>query len=327
MNAITMLIVDHDDLERERLRRILGEADGAYKVLTARSSKEAREWLRTGYFDCVFVSACLGGAEGVTLVPAINAHRGRASAATIIIGSGDEREIVAAMRGGAADYLSRASLCAEVVRRAIENGMCAAQHAYDLRDARARLNYLAMFDGRTGLPNRTLFCDRLNHAILAARRNRQSLAVMVMNLDFFKDVNDQFGRSAGDVVLFQIGNRIRNVMRGADTVARLHGDEFAALLPGVGSGDAAVVVAEKIIATAGTPIAIDKDQVTVSISIGIAMLPGDGSGPEALFDNADAAMYRAKRGTLGYAFHAPRGNGKATGLDQHAYPINRLVGE
>ena len=319
MSTIAILIVDSDEAARETLRQAINEADILYKVLTAKSGREARERLHAGYFDCVFVSATLEDGAGIALVPAINGHRDRPGAATIVTGSGDDREIVAAMRGGAVDYLSKANLRPDLVRQAIEAGMRAAQHQHDLRDMRGRLNHLAMFDARTGLPNRTLFCDRLNHAVLAARRNRQSLAVMVMNLDFFKEVNDRFGRAAGDAALVEIGGRVRSVMRGSDTLARLRGDEFATLLPGVDSRDAAIIVAEKISAATGAPLAIDKKQVTIGISIGIAMFPNHGQGPEALFDNADAAMRLAKRGTLGYAFHSARGGGQVAMPDRRAY--------
>jgi diguanylate cyclase (GGDEF)-like protein len=327
MGAIAILIVDSDEADREALRRVLIEADILHKVLTAKSGKDAGERLHSGYFDCVFVSAKLDDGAGIDLVPAINRHRDRPGAATIVTGSGDDREIVAAMRGGAVDYLSKANLRPDLVRQAIEAGMRAAQHQHDLRDMRGRLNHLAMFDARTGLPTRTLFCDRLNHAVLTARRNRQNLAVMVMNLDFFKEVNDRFGRAAGDAALVEIGSRIRNVMRGSDTLARLRGDEFATLLPGVDSRDAAIVVAQKISVATGAPLAIDKKQVTIGISIGIAMFPDHGQGPEALFDNADAAMRRAKLGTRGYAFHAVRGAGQGAMPDRRAHMSDHLAGE
>jgi diguanylate cyclase (GGDEF)-like protein len=303
MSGLNILIVD-DSVGGNQLRDVLRATDSTYQVVVANSAKVARDHLMAGYFDCVFLNTRIGDCNGISLLPAIDAHRGRLATATIMTGAGDEREIVEAMRNGAADFLSKARLSADTVRRAIEIGLASARQAQDQRDVRARLNHLAMFDGRTGLPSRPLFCDRLNHAVVAARRNRQNLAVMVLDLDVFRSVNERFGRQAGDAVLAEVGARVRAVMRGSDTLARLHSDEFATLLPGVDSSDAAVVVAEKIISAVGAPISVGRDQVALGVSIGIAMYPFDGLGPEALFDNADAAMYQAKRRQVGYAFHA-----------------------
>lgn len=322
MGGFNILIVDADAIGAEALRLKLNEADVEHRIQVAGSVDEARERLRACAFDCIFLDASEPhGCETLTLAPAVTLHRAWPSAAVIVIGSGDERTVVAAMRSGAVDYISRARIGAEVLRRAMENGVCIARQEQDLRDVRARLNHLAMFDGRTGLPSRPLFCDRLGHALLGARRNRQALAVMVMDLDLFRDVNKRFGRPAGDDILLQIGARLRSVMRGSDTLARLHGDEFATLLPGVDSSEAATIVAEKIITAVEAPIVVGDETIQLKISIGIAMFPDHGQGPEALFDNADAAMYRAKRGMTGYAFHPGDGvfsrsgtiNGRALG--------------
>ncbi len=304
MGGFNILIVDAETTGAEALRRELTEADRGHRIQISESVDEARERLRACAFDCIFFSiAGAPGCETLTLAPAVALHRAWPGAAVIVIGSGDEREVVAAMRSGAVDYVSRARIGVEVLRRAVENGVCMARQEQDLRDVRARLNHLAMFDGRTGLPSRPLFCDRLGHALVSARRNKQTLAVMVMDLDLFRDVNKRFGRPAGDDILMQIGARLKGVMRGSDTLARLHGDEFATLLPGVNSSEAATIVAEKIISAVEAPIMVGDEAVQLAISIGIAMFPDHGQGPEALFDNADAAMYRAKRGMVGYAFH------------------------
>ncbi|HNB26012.1 MAG TPA: diguanylate cyclase [Alphaproteobacteria bacterium] len=303
MSGLNILIVDASPVGGGALRQLLAETDRGYRILATQTVEDARERLRACGFDCIFVNIRSEDADSMTMTPVVAVHRLWPAAAVIVTGSGDEREVVAAMRSGAVDYVSRARIGVEMLRRTIENGVCAARQEQDARDLRARLNHLAMFDGRTGLPSRPLFCDRLGHALLTARRNRQNLAVMVMNLDFFRDVNRRFGRALGDDVLVRVGGRVRSVMRSSDTLARLHGDEFASLLPGVESSDAAAVVAEKIIGAVGAPIDICGEAVEIGISIGIAMFPIDGQGPEALFDNADAAMYRAKRGTRGYTFH------------------------
>lgn len=304
MGGFNVLVVDSDAIGGEALRAQLIESDAEHRIQVAGSVDEARERLRACTFHCIFLSiATSHGGEMLTLAPAVALHRAWPGTAVIVTGSGDEREVVAAMRSGAVDYISHARIAVEVLRRAVENGVCMARQEQDLRDVRARLNHLAMFDGRTGLPSRPLFCDRLGHALLGARRNRQALTVMVMNIDLFRDVNKRFGRAAGDDILMRVGARLKGVVRGSDTLARLHGDEFATLLPGVDSSEAAATVAEKIITAVEAPIVVGDEAVQLGISIGIAMFPDHGQGPEALFDNADAAMYRAKRGLTGYAFH------------------------
>ena len=153
----------------------------------------------------------------------------------------------------------------------------------------------ANFDELTGLPTRRLALDRLHQAIGLAERNRHHAAVMFIDLDDFKPVNDRYGHQAGDELLKQVASRMVFTLRDEDTVARLGGDEFVVLLPSVRSADDAVMVAEKLLAAVSTPFDIDGASVRISASIGVALYPEDGQTPEALIDNADVAMYRAKQ--------------------------------
>lgn len=305
MNRISILIIDDDPASRRDLEQALAQADGSFGVLAAASLAEARERLRACVINCVFVRMAVEKTEPMPYLPVSDILRDWPNAALVAVGSGDEREIVAAIRSGAADYISVPRLGALALRRAIENAICAARQEQDQRDLRARLNHLAMFDSRTGLPNRPLFNDRLAHALQVARRHRHGLAVMAMDFNGFRAINDRFGRPAGDDLLLQATQRAHAALRRSDTLARLQGDEFAALLPGIPSFDAAALVARKMIAAVGQPIATAGEQVTLGISVGIAMFPEDGAGPETLLDEADAAMYRAKREGSGYAFRAP----------------------
>lgn len=163
-----------------------------------------------------------------------------------------------------------------------------AQHAIE-----ERLRYIAGHDPLTGLCNRIRFEDRLLHAILRARRDNQSMALLFLDLDGFKEVNDTNGHHAGDELLVSIGNRLTAVLRDSDTVARMGGDEFAVLLEGGITPEGARGVAEKIIATiaAGVP----GIELPVSASVGVALYPRDGNDAESLLRCADQAMYRAKR--------------------------------
>ncbi|QGZ64735.1 putative bifunctional diguanylate cyclase/phosphodiesterase [Paraburkholderia acidisoli] len=163
-----------------------------------------------------------------------------------------------------------------------------------------RITELAYMDGLTGLPNRALFNDRLQQAVAAARRNGTPLAVMMMDLDRFKYVNDSLGHPIGDMLLCEVGKRLRGALhRETDTVARLGGDEFAVLLP-TDNLDAARLIATRILRTLEQPITIEGQLVDVGASIGIVTLPEHGTDMNVLLRRADIAMYVAKRSNLGF---------------------------
>lgn len=162
------------------------------------------------------------------------------------------------------------------------------QHAME-----ERLRYLAGHDALTGLCNRIRFEDRLQHAIARARRENRMLALLFLDLDGFKEINDTCGHHKGDEILVVIAQRLATVLRDSDTTARMGGDEFAVLLEGGISADAARVVAEKIITTIGAPL--PGTDLTVSASVGVAIYPRDGQDSDALLKSADQTMYRAKR--------------------------------
>lgn len=158
-----------------------------------------------------------------------------------------------------------------------------------------RLRRMAQYDALTGLPNRALLHDRIDTAVSAARRSKGKLALLYLDLDRFKDVNDSLGHAAGDLLLHAIGQRLRACVRDADTVARLGGDEFVVLIPNLVRLEDADVVADKIRAALHDPVVIEGHALTVSTSIGIARWPENGDGAKDLLLVADAAMYAAKR--------------------------------
>jgi diguanylate cyclase (GGDEF)-like protein/PAS domain S-box-containing protein len=157
-----------------------------------------------------------------------------------------------------------------------------------------RIRYLAFHDPLTGLANRVLFADRTATGLQRAKREGYSLAIVVLDLDGFKEVNDSYGHAAGDQLLIEIARRLQGVLRAEDTVARFGGDEFTALLPEVVDPQDAVIVAQKILATVAVPVTIRGSQVRVSASIGISIYPTHGEDYQALFTAADTAMYQVK---------------------------------
>jgi diguanylate cyclase (GGDEF)-like protein len=172
--------------------------------------------------------------------------------------------------------------------------------------------HLAQHDGLTDLPNRTLFSDRLTEAIAAAHRYRRKLAVLFLDLDRFKHVNDSLGHLIADRVLQSVASRLHARVRASDTVARQGGDEFVILLSEVAHAQDAAVSAEKILEVVHTPHRIDQHDLHLTASIGIATYPDDGADAETLLRNADLAMYHAKdSGRNNYQFFTTDMNRRA----------------
>jgi diguanylate cyclase (GGDEF)-like protein len=170
----------------------------------------------------------------------------------------------------------------------------------------AELEHMALHDALTGLPNRTLLHDRIEQGIHNARRSGQAMAVLLLDLDRFKEVNDTLGHLVGDRLLTMVGPRLRLPLRDTDTVARLGGDEFAILLPGPTDIPAACGIAERIVEAFSEPFEIDDMVLEVGISIGVALFPDHGELVEPLLQHADVAMYTAKRNGYGFVVYSPQ---------------------
>jgi diguanylate cyclase (GGDEF)-like protein/PAS domain S-box-containing protein len=178
--------------------------------------------------------------------------------------------------------------------------------------AEDQIVYQAYHDALTDLPNRLLFHDRLTQALAQARRHAHGLAVLYMDLDQFKLVNDTLGHSAGDRLLQELAERLARAVRAEDTVARVGGDEFTILLPHVSHANDAARVAQNILAATAVPIEIEDQRIFLTTSIGISVFPADGYDAEGLLTSADIAMYRAKDlGRNGYQLCTPAMSAKA----------------
>jgi diguanylate cyclase (GGDEF)-like protein/hemerythrin-like metal-binding protein len=198
--------------------------------------------------------------------------------------------------------------------------MCVVAVAKDITEKvrdDARLNYLAFSDNLTGLANRALFLDRLRQLLLASRRTGHEFALLACDLDGFKSINDTFGHEAGDQVLRVAAEMLRSCCREVDTAARIGGDEFALILPGVSDPNDAALVADRLIVALGAPIAIDGGSCSVGASVGIALCPRDGQTIETLVRAADAAMYASKASGGNRSRRAEPGKheGSATGVN------------
>jgi diguanylate cyclase (GGDEF)-like protein len=239
----------------------------------AHGAPEQHFWLLTGYL--VVMSASL------LVVTAIARERDR------------QRQALAEARDALDQRVAERTRELETANRA-------------LRDSQASLRHLANHDALTGLPNRLLLEERLNHAIAHARRAQGRLALIFLDLDHFKNVNDSHGHAVGDRLLREAANRLRAAVRDEDTVARLGGDEFVVLIEEVGSTVNAAVVAEKLLAACRVGFVIDHSEFFVGASLGVSLYPDDGGDAITLLSHADAALYRAKSlGRGGFQFYTP----------------------
>jgi diguanylate cyclase (GGDEF)-like protein len=170
-----------------------------------------------------------------------------------------------------------------------------------------RARHESLHDGLTALPNRVHFRQRLEQALALLQRASRPLGLLYLDLDGFKPVNDAYGHGAGDELLRIVAARLRHALRANDLVGRIGGDEFACLLPDVTDRPQLGLIARKLLDAVAAPVKIGSVQVSVPASIGIALCPTDGVSADDLLSNADAAMYRAKRQRLGFAFFGQPG--------------------
>ncbi len=169
-----------------------------------------------------------------------------------------------------------------------------ARDVSERKKAEATITFQAYHDQLTSLPNRTLFHDRLGQAMVQAKRHGQNMAVMFLDLDRFKVVNDTLGHQIGDALLQAVAQRLKACLREGDTLSRIGGDEFMLLLPQIRARDSVIFIAEKILAALKAPFNIEGNEIFIGVSIGIALYPEDGESRETLVKHADIAMYHAK---------------------------------
>ncbi len=199
----------------------------------------------------------------------------------------DEDIGVRAIRAGAQDYLFKSDLTAARLSRSV-------RFAIERKRSEVQLAHRALHDPLTGLPNRALFLDRLGVALDRSRRTNGTVAVLFLDVDNFKQVNDSLGHAAGDQLLAVLADRLRAMLRPMDTVARFGGDEFTLLFEDLDGEREVVLVAERISRAARVPIRLEENEVTITVSIGIAMVDDPSVPPDTVIREADAAMYRAK---------------------------------
>ncbi len=284
---LRVLAVIASDAEYAHICELLEAApDLRFCVERVASLRAALAQLRQTIFDLVLLDHHLPDGEGLALLRGAK-DRGIRAPIVMLSGATTIDLDLQAMALGVADFLDKDRTDAAWLERTVRYALARQEQA-------ERLRRLAQYDELTGLANRSLFEDRLERALAWARRQGRLVAIMILDLNGFKAVNDALGHVAGDRLLTMVAARLTGRLRETDTVARLGGDEFALIIENLAKPEHAALVVRKLLDAVAPPFDLDGGEVTVSASIGVALYPGDGERPAELVRLADRAMYRAK---------------------------------
>jgi diguanylate cyclase (GGDEF)-like protein len=286
VTVMKILLVEDDSDDAEFLRLSLLQHNGSVYITRTARLGDAVAALQNDRFDVVLLDLHLpdgSGAECVeriqqaeTLVPIV-----------VLSGHGDEDYAVEILNRGVQDYLVKWEGDGRIILRAI-------RYAIERKRADLKLNYLARYDSLTGIPNRQYLRDELERATAHAQRGNRKVALLLLDLDRFKTVNDTLGHELGDLLLRSVVQRLTSSVREGDLLARLGGDEFAVLIEDVEGPLELEAVARRIVAAFDEPFHVGGRQVSVTASVGITVCPPDNADSVALLNNADIAMYQAK---------------------------------
>lgn len=291
-----VLIVDDDLVDRQIVKRALHLGSVSYELVEAETVDEGLEKFEHGDFDLVLVDYRMPGRDGIEFVMAVHeGYKNKVSAVVMMSNSEDEQIALDAIRAGAQDFILKPEINGPRLRRSILHAQTRFDLEKQLQDTHAKLKHLAERDSLTGLANRYLFDESLKVSVANNRRESHKLALLLIDLDNFKYVNDNFGHDVGDILLQRVVQRVHACLRGNEMFARLGGDEFSITLANLVDAREASKVAQRILLVLEKPFEIDGRTIVSGASIGIAINPENGKTPEDLLKNADIAMYRAKK--------------------------------
>ena len=286
-----ILIVDDEQANCELLETVLVGA-GYTRVATCTEPHEVHTLHEKHRYDLILLDLEMPGKGGFEVMDDLKGV-GRETYLPVIVITGHANSKLASLKAGARDFVRKPFDIEEMLLR-IHNTLEVRMAHQEALSTSQQLETLALHDPLTGLANRRLLEDRLRMALKHARRERGQMAVLYLDLDGFKQINDTLGHHAGDVLLQQVAERLQSVVRADDTVARLGGDEFLVNLSRVAGVKEAAMVAAKVIEAVAETYNIEGEQVRVTTSVGVALYPTHGENADALMRSADVALYRAK---------------------------------
>ncbi len=303
---IKTLLFEDDPGDFALLREYIAEDKSAnIKLENVRRLEDGLELLSQDKFDIILVDLSLPDSHGFETFQKINTTWPEIPI-IVLTGKDDDDLAGQAVKAGAQDYLVKGEFEHQLLIRSIRHALERHQLLRELKAARVAERFLAYRDNLTKLPNRQLFYDRLHQAILHSRRHKNVFAILFLDLDGFKTINDKLGHSTGDYLLKIAAERLKKCLRQSDTVARWGGDEFTIILNRISQEQDAIKVAQKILESISQPFQAQEYDLFVTTSIGISLYPSDATDVEILLKNADTAMYRAKKdGKNSFRCYAP----------------------
>jgi two-component system cell cycle response regulator len=294
-----ILVVDDQESNVSLLEQFLSAA-GYTHVTSTMNPQGVCAMHRENNYDLILLDLQMAGMDGFQVMAGLKTSQSESYLPVIVLTAEPEHKL-RALQAGAKDFISKPFDLIEVKTR-IHNMLEVRLLYKELENSNKVLEQKALHDSTTGLPNRDLFNDRLTHAIAMAKRHAWTLAVMFLDLDRFKYINDTHGHAAGDRVLKEVAKRLLGHARDEDTVCRNGGDEFLYLLINPQGSDNIRRIADTLLQTIAQPIDLGDWKPIIETSIGIAVYPDDGTTGEQLIRNADTAMYRAKESPSGRMF-------------------------
>lgn len=294
-SRLSILLVQDDPREVQDLREQIEAAVAPAPHITwVANLGDGLDSLREDRYDVVFLDLGLQGSDGLSTYLELAALAPQA--AIIVLGETHDEELaLQILQRGAQDCLRKGQLDGPGLYRAIRFAIERQRVQAELLRASQQAKHLATHDGLTGLPNRQLCLDRFRQSIARAHRGQHKVALLYLDLDHFKPINDAYGHAVGDHVLRTVAQRLLSCVRESDTCARLGGDEFAIVLGEIRTSRDLGEVTHRLQQALAEPVMWDGQSLPASASIGISMYPWDGLCPEELVQRADLAMYRAKR--------------------------------
>ncbi len=291
-----VVLADDDPSIRLMVRHVLESED--FDIIEASDGLEAIKAVEKHHPALILLDAVMPGIDGFTTCQQIKEKGYTDIPVMMITGLDDDASVERAYEVGAIDFITKPIKWA-VLKHRVKSVVAKVI-------AERKVQLLAYRDNLTGLPNRLLFADRLEQAVKRSERSRTSMALMLIDIDDFKLVNDSFGHDAGDKLIKAVGELISKSLRRADTIARLGGDEFAVVIEGIDGPDDAISIADNLTTILEHNVRLDDQETYTSASIGIAVYPGDGEDARTLLKNADTAMFRAKEnGRHCFQFYKP----------------------